>query len=95
MYNVEVKNIENFHNAGKRSIVIANHISYLDPALLAVYLSRKLTFAINTGMSKVFWVKPFLKGLMTINNLIAYFFLVYYIIKFLNYFFKKSECQKN
>jgi acyl-[acyl-carrier-protein]-phospholipid O-acyltransferase/long-chain-fatty-acid--[acyl-carrier-protein] ligase len=75
MYDVEVKNIENFHKAGKRSIVIANHISYLDPALLAVYLSRKLTFAINTGMSKVFWVRPFLKIAKTLpidtNNAMA------------------------
>jgi len=61
MYDVEVKNIENFHKAGKRSVIIANHISYLDPALLAVYLSRNLTFAINTGMSHLSWVKPFLK----------------------------------
>lgn len=59
-YRVEVKNIENFHKAGKRSVIIANHISYLDPALLAVYLPEDLTFAINTEIAKKWWVKPFL-----------------------------------
>ncbi|WP_425360088.1 MULTISPECIES: acyl-[ACP]--phospholipid O-acyltransferase [unclassified Candidatus Tisiphia] len=60
MYRVEVKGIENFYKAGKRSVVIANHISYLDPALLATYLPEEMTFAINTNMAKVWWVKPFL-----------------------------------
>ena len=61
MYQVQVKGIENFHSAGKRSVIIANHISYIDPALLAVYLPANLTFAIDRTVSKVFWVKPFLK----------------------------------
>lgn len=61
MYNVEVKGIENFYQAGERVVVIANHISYLDPPLLASYLPGELTFAINTTTSKVLWVRPFLK----------------------------------
>lgn len=61
MYQVEVKGLENFYKAGKRSVIVANHISYLDPALLAVYLPEEMTFAIDTNMSKKFWVKPFLK----------------------------------
>jgi acyl-[acyl-carrier-protein]-phospholipid O-acyltransferase/long-chain-fatty-acid--[acyl-carrier-protein] ligase len=60
MYRVEVKGIENFYKAGKRSVIIANHISYLDPALLATYLPEEMTFAINTTIAKVWWVKPFL-----------------------------------
>lgn len=61
VYNVEVKGIENFHQAGKRVVVIANHISYIDPPLLATYLPGELTFAINTNTSKALWVRPFLK----------------------------------
>lgn len=61
LYQVEVKGIENYHKAGKRTVIIANHLSYIDPALLAVYLPENLTFAINSIMSEVFWVKPFLK----------------------------------
>lgn len=61
LYRVQVKGFENFHKAGKRSVVIANHISYLDPALLAVYLPSNLIFAIDISVSKKSWVKPFLK----------------------------------
>jgi len=66
MYNVEIKGIENFHKAGKRSVIIANHISYLDPALLATYLPEEMTFAINTTVAKALWVKPFLKVAKTL-----------------------------
>lgn len=61
MYKVEVKGIENFHKAGKRSVIIANHISYLDPALLVAYLPEEMIFAINTAIAKTWWVRPFLK----------------------------------
>ena len=61
MYNVEVRGLENFDKAGKRSVIIANHVSYLDPALLGVYLPERVTFAINTAVAEVGWVKPFLK----------------------------------
>jgi acyl-[acyl-carrier-protein]-phospholipid O-acyltransferase/long-chain-fatty-acid--[acyl-carrier-protein] ligase len=61
MYRVEVKNIENFYKAGTRVVIIANHISYIDPALLSVYLPERLTFAVNTSVSKNWWVRPFLK----------------------------------
>ncbi len=61
MYRVEVRNIENFYKAGNRVVIIANHISYIDPALLSVYLPERLTFAINTAVSKTWWVRPFLK----------------------------------
>ncbi|MBP7189868.1 MAG: acyl-[ACP]--phospholipid O-acyltransferase [Rickettsiaceae bacterium] len=59
-YRVEVRGLENLEKAGKRVVVVSNHISFLDPALLSVYLPKKLVFAINTQMSEVLWVKPFL-----------------------------------
>lgn len=59
-YRVEVTGLENLEKAGKRVVIVANHISFLDPALLTVYLPTKLTFAINTQISQAFWVKPFL-----------------------------------
>lgn len=61
MYKVEVKGIDNFHKAGKRSVIIANHISYIDPPLLAAYLPEEMTFAINSTVAKASWVRPFLK----------------------------------
>ncbi len=66
MYRVEVKGIENFHRAGKRSVIIANHISYLDPAFLATYLPEEMIFAINTTISRALWVRPFLKMAKTL-----------------------------
>ena len=65
LYKVEVKGIDNFHKAGKRAVIVANHISYIDPALLAVYLPDRLTFAINTYVAQEWWVKPFLKVVKT------------------------------
>lgn len=59
LYKVEVKGLENFHKAGKRAVIVSNHISYLDPPLLATYLPEKITFAINTFVAQVSWIKPF------------------------------------
>lgn len=64
-YNVEVKGLENFDKAGKRAVIVANHISYLDPPLLAVYLPEKITFAINTFVAQVWWIRPFAKLIKT------------------------------
>ncbi|MGI4775976.1 MAG: MFS transporter, partial [Janthinobacterium lividum] len=66
VYKVEIKGIENFHAAGDRSVVIANHVSYIDPALLAVYLPSNLIFAIDTTIARSFWVKPVLKIVKTL-----------------------------
>ncbi|KJV56361.1 major Facilitator Superfamily protein [Orientia chuto str. Dubai] len=59
-YRVEIHGLQNFINAGKRVVIIANHISYLDSAILTVYLPGKLIFAVNTYVAQKFWVKPFL-----------------------------------
>lgn len=61
IYRVEVKGLENYYKAGKKAVIIANHVSFLDPALLAVYLPDKIAFAINTEIAKLWWVKPFLR----------------------------------
>jgi acyl-[acyl-carrier-protein]-phospholipid O-acyltransferase/long-chain-fatty-acid--[acyl-carrier-protein] ligase len=61
MYKVEVTGLENYKNAGKRVLIIANHTSFLDPLLLGVFLPDNITFAINTQMSQRWWLKPFLR----------------------------------
>jgi acyl-[acyl-carrier-protein]-phospholipid O-acyltransferase/long-chain-fatty-acid--[acyl-carrier-protein] ligase len=61
LYKVEVKGLENFKNVQKEKvIIIANHLSYLDAALIATYIPSKLTFAINTKVAQHWLVKPFL-----------------------------------
>lgn len=56
-YRVEIKGIENCLNAGKRVIVIANHVSLLDVPLLGACLPGKYMFAVNTQIAKRWWVK--------------------------------------
>lgn len=59
-FRVEVKGLENYHNTGKRTVIIANHTSFLDAALIATYLPGRLSFAVNTFIAKNWIFKPFL-----------------------------------
>ncbi len=61
LYKVEVTGLDNYKNAGKRVLIIANHTSFLDPLLLGVFLPDNITFAINTQISQRWWLKPFLR----------------------------------
>lgn len=65
MYKVKVRNIDNFHKAGDRAVIVANHLSYLDPALIAAYLPENIKFAINLHVAQKWWVRPFLKLVKT------------------------------
>ncbi len=57
LYRVKVRGLENFENSKSRTIVIANHVSLLDGVLAAVYLPRKMTFAIDEAWGKKWYVK--------------------------------------
>ena len=59
-YSVRVTGLEHYEQAGPRVLIVANHTSFLDAALLAVFLPDRLTFAINTEISKRWWMKPLL-----------------------------------
>jgi acyl-[acyl-carrier-protein]-phospholipid O-acyltransferase/long-chain-fatty-acid--[acyl-carrier-protein] ligase len=61
VYRVQVTGLENYAQAGARVLVVANHTSFLDAALLAAFLPDRLTFAINTEIAKRWWIKPLLK----------------------------------
>ena len=60
-YAVRVTGLEHYAQAGPRVLIVANHTSFLDAALLAVFLPDRLTFAINTEISKRWWIRPLLK----------------------------------
>jgi len=60
-YRVEVKGLENYEKAGKRAVIVVNHVSFLDPVLLAAFLPVKPLFAVNTHIANAWWVKPFLR----------------------------------
>lgn len=61
LYQVEIRGLENFDAAGERVLIVANHISFLDPLLLGTYLPGDVTFAINTHIARQRWIKPFLR----------------------------------
>lgn len=60
IYKVEIRGLDNYKNAGNRVLIISNHTSFLDPLLLGVFLPDDITFAINTQISRRWWLKPFL-----------------------------------
>ena len=51
-YGVQIHGLEHYQQAGPRVLIIANHTSFLDAALLATFLPDKLTFAIDTRESR-------------------------------------------
>ncbi len=61
IYKVKVEGLENFENAGKRLVIVANHTSYLDGLLLASFLPEKLNYAVDSYTAEKWWVKLFLK----------------------------------
>lgn len=61
LYRVEIRGIENIEKAGKRAIIVGNHVSFLDPPLLAAFLPGRPMFAINTQVAERWWLRPFLR----------------------------------
>jgi acyl-[acyl-carrier-protein]-phospholipid O-acyltransferase/long-chain-fatty-acid--[acyl-carrier-protein] ligase len=61
LFRIEVKGLENLHKAGPNVIIALNHVSFLDAGLAMSLRSRKPVFAIDIGISKKWWVKPFMK----------------------------------
>ncbi|MDX2027185.1 MAG: acyl-[ACP]--phospholipid O-acyltransferase [Alphaproteobacteria bacterium] len=61
VYRVEVRGLENYAKAGNRVLIIANHTSYLDAAVIAAFLPERVCFAVNTFVARRWWIRPFLK----------------------------------
>jgi len=61
LYRVEVTGMEHYQEAGDRVLIVANHTSLLDGALLYAWLPETPTFAINTRVSENTSFKIFLK----------------------------------
>ena len=59
LYRVEVRGRENFKKAGKRAVIVANHVSFLDGVLLGTFLPTKPIFAVYTLIARQWWLKPF------------------------------------
>ena len=56
-YRVRVVGLEHYRQAGERVLVVANHTSFLDAALLMAFMPDRLTFAVNTYVARRWWVR--------------------------------------
>jgi acyl-[acyl-carrier-protein]-phospholipid O-acyltransferase/long-chain-fatty-acid--[acyl-carrier-protein] ligase len=61
LFRIEVKGIDNLNNAGPNVIIALNHVSFLDAGLALSLRNRKPVFAIDVGIAKRWWVRPFVK----------------------------------
>lgn len=61
LYRYEVRGLEHAKliRPGEKVLVVVNHISFLDGALLLAAMPRVPVFAINTEMANRWWLKPF------------------------------------
>ena len=64
-YRVEIKGLEHYHAAGKRVLIVANHTSFLDGLLLGTFLPDRVSFAINTQISRM-WFSRMIKPLVNL-----------------------------
>lgn len=60
LYRLKINGLEHYQQAGERVLIVANHLSFLDAALLSVCFPERLCFAINSGIARKWWVRPFL-----------------------------------
>ncbi|CAG7654958.1 AMP-binding protein [Paenibacillus allorhizosphaerae] len=59
MFRLKVTGIEHLRFTGK-TIIVPNHVSLLDPIILALFLPKNVAFAVNTGISRKFsWIMMF------------------------------------
>lgn len=58
---LEIAGEENLPPAGTRAIIAPNHVSLVDPPIIHAVMPAHTTYAIDTGMSQRWWIKPFLR----------------------------------
>ncbi len=60
LFRVEVRGADNIPSNGERMIIAPNHVSLLDGPLLHSVLPVDAAFAVDTGIAKAWWAKPFM-----------------------------------
>jgi acyl-[acyl-carrier-protein]-phospholipid O-acyltransferase/long-chain-fatty-acid--[acyl-carrier-protein] ligase len=59
LFRVRLQGFEHYPDAGERVLIVANHLSYLDPALLWTFLPEEdVTFAISSEIIRQWWARP-------------------------------------
>jgi acyl-[acyl-carrier-protein]-phospholipid O-acyltransferase/long-chain-fatty-acid--[acyl-carrier-protein] ligase len=59
-HRVEVVGLQHYRAAGPRVLILPNHQSYLDGALIAAFLPDEPSFVVDTMVVKKWWARPFL-----------------------------------
>ncbi|SEN46510.1 acyl-[ACP]--phospholipid O-acyltransferase [Nitrosomonas marina] len=59
-FQLEIKGLEYLHHMRGNTMIVANHLSYLDAVLIAVVVPHHVSFAVNTYVTKRWWLRPFL-----------------------------------
>ena len=60
LYHLEVRGLENVPPAGTRMVIAPNHVSLIDGPILHAVLPVDAVFAVDTGIAKAWWAKPFM-----------------------------------
>jgi acyl-[acyl-carrier-protein]-phospholipid O-acyltransferase/long-chain-fatty-acid--[acyl-carrier-protein] ligase len=60
LFRIEVRGIEHLNNAGPNLIIALNHVSLLDAGLAMSLRNRNPIFAIDVGIARKWWVRPFM-----------------------------------
>jgi len=58
IYRVRVTGLDNFKNSGERTLIIANHVSFLDGMLLGLFLPHEISFGIHGKYYNKWWFAP-------------------------------------
>ena len=68
VYRIEVRGSENLSPevAGPNPVIAINHVSFLDAAIAMSILPSEPTFAIDAGMARRWWLRPFVARLRAI-----------------------------
>lgn len=61
LFRTEVRGLENLPPAGTRMLIAPNHVSLIDGPLLHAVLPIDASFAVDTGIARAWWARPFLK----------------------------------
>ncbi len=57
-YRAELHGAEHLKGLGDRVLIVVNHVSFLDAALLMAFLDEAPVFAVNTEIAQRWWVRP-------------------------------------
>ena len=61
LFRVRVRGLDNARNAPDGSLIVANHVSFIDGLLLYLFLPSAPVFAVNTQVAKRWYVRPLLR----------------------------------